>query len=134
MATELGVSVGFAADAAGHGVAYAAVENRATLRIPFTIRRLPALRGREVGYAAMAAVVEVLHRRKCSRVALHVEDPWLADDLRSHAPVPGVLTMPYVRLGCLLNRFASYRVEPGDPAARDLAARAQADLALHAAA
>lgn len=134
MSTELEVTVGFAADEAGRGVAYAATGTRGVLRLPFTVRRLPALRGREVAYAAATAVAEALRRRGCERALFRIDDPWLSCDLRDRPALPRALTMPYVRLGCALNRFAAYRVEPGNAAARDLTARARGDVALNVAA
>ena len=48
---------------------------------------------------------------------------------------PQPLAMPYVLLGCALNRFKSASVRLGDaPACRDLTARARADISINVAA
>jgi hypothetical protein len=130
-------AVGYAADGRGSGVAYAAVSRRgrggpAVLRVPFRVRRYPALLEREVGYAALTAVAGVLLDRGVRRVRLGVNDPELVSDLSQRRPVPVALSLPYVRLGCLLNQFAEHEVVPVPD--RDLHARARAETALSTAA
>jgi hypothetical protein len=130
-------TVGYAADGRGSGVAYAAVTQPgrggpAVMRVPFRVRRFPALLEREIGYAALAALAEALLDRGVRRVRLGVNDPELVADLSERRPVPVPLSLPYVRLGCVLNQFAEHEVvlEPD----RDLDARARAETALgHAA-
>lgn len=129
-------AAGFAADVQGNGVAYVRLVLSGTpkiLRIPFTVARYPALLEREVGYAALAAVAAVLHRRGIERLRLTVEDERLAGDLREHRDLPAALTIAYVRLRCALNRFNAYDVAlaPGDS---DLTARARGEVAMHVAA
>jgi hypothetical protein len=128
--------VGYAADAHGHGVAYAGVSSRGSkallLRVPFRVHRHPALLGREVGYAALSAVAETLIERGVRRVRLAIGDAELAADLDERRALPAALTLPYVRLGCSLNRFHEHEVivDPDE----DLAGRARAEVALHSAA
>ncbi len=128
--------IGFAADERGNGVAYVrcgAGEQAAVLRVPFQVKRFMGLRGREVGYAALAAAAAVLYRRGAQRVRLQIDDEALVRDLLEHRDVPAALTMSYVRLRCSLNRFASMHLEP-HVGACDLTARARGEIALHIAA
>ena len=130
------VSIGFAADGQGSGVAYARFEDTQAprvLRVAFRVKRYAGLRGREIGYAALQAVAEVLRRRKVGAVRFRVEDGALAGDLAEHREVPPALTLSYVRLRCALNQFQSYDVAH-TPSESDLTARARSELALHVAA
>lgn len=131
---------GFAANSAGNGVAYIALsdeENRdeTLVRVAFRCRPLPALRGRDIAYAAAQGVATHLVRRGLRAVALVFDDVSLARDLVDHAPVPPALTIPYVRLRCTLNRFARVDFHAiGNPSTRDLGTRARAEVALAVAA
>ena len=126
----------------GHGpraVAYASYvvpgEPTVTERwhVPVTVR--PALRGRDVGYAALAAVAGAVRDRGVRRATFHIDDQALADDLREHRTVPSALGVPYVKLRCLLNRFDHVEiVASATHALHDLSARARADAALDVAA
>lgn len=130
-------TVGFAADEAGSGIAYVSLSsgsNRKSLRVPFTVRRYPALLEREVGYAALTAVADKVAALGCKRVAFHVPDDRVVADLEERRDVPGPLAIEYVRLGCALNRFSEYRLEAGGGDAGDLTARARAEVTLHVAA
>ncbi|MDQ6929411.1 MAG: hypothetical protein M3126_01925 [Candidatus Eremiobacteraeota bacterium] len=130
-------TVGFAADEHGRGIAYAALaagSKARSLRIPFTVRRYPALLEREVGYAAMTAVAERVAEMGCHRVKFHVADERLVDDIAGRRDVPMPLAIEYVRLGCALNRFAEYQLAPDGGPADDLTARARAEVTLNVAA
>jgi hypothetical protein len=131
------VAAGFAADAAGNGIAYVRLgENGAgrVLRVPFATKRFPALLDREIGYAALTAICAALRRRGVERVRLSFDDARLACDLREHRDVPSALTLAYVRVRCALNQFQEYEI--ADPAAResDLTARARSEVAMNVAA
>lgn len=132
----MSAAVGFAADARGNGVAYVRLGGSASrvVRVPFQVKRYPALLDREVGYAALTAVGTVLRRRGVRNVQLRIDDERLAGDLLEHRDVPAPLTLAYVRLRCALNQLGEYEVAPAAAADADLAARARADVAMHAAA
>jgi hypothetical protein len=131
------VAAGFAADAAGDGIAYVrlggAIAGR-VLRVPFTVKRFPALLEREVGYAALAAVCAALRRRGVERIRLCLDDNPLTSDLREHRDVPPALTLAYVRLRCALNQFSEYDIGGPTPSESDLTARARSEVAMHVAA
>lgn len=133
---SMSAAVGFAADARGNGVAYVRLGESASrvLRVPFQVKRYPALLDREVGYAAIAAVGTVLRRRGVRNVQLRIDDERLAGDLLEHRDVPAPLTLAYVRLRCALNQLGEYGVAPAAAGDADLTARARADVAMHAAA
>ena len=130
-------TVGYSADERGAGVAYVelqAAQTRKLIRVCFTVARYPALLGREIGYAAMAAVVERIVELGCFRVAFHLNDAALIEDLRERRDVPAPLTLSYVTLRCALNRLADYHLADGGLSAEGLNARARAEVALHVAA
>jgi len=133
-------TLGFAANSAGNGIAYVALSetedrNETLVRIAFRCRPLPALRGRDIAYAAAQAVATHLVCRGLRAVALVFDDVSLARDLVEHAPVPPALTIPYVQLRCTLNRFARVDFHAiGNPSTRDLGSRARAEVALAVAA
>ena len=132
----LQAQMGFAADDRGNGVAYVRLRSRRgerVLRVPFTVRRLPALLGREIGYAALAAVLPQLAARGVEALQLVLEDETLAADLRDRRDLPPALAMPYVRARCALNRLRRSDIAPAAPEG-DLTARARSEAALHAAA
>ena len=134
------VSVGFAVHPGGAGVAFAALHEadggRSVVRIAFRCRPLVALGGRDVAYAALAAVAGAL--LECGRrdVVFRVAEAGLVTDLTQRRTLPAALTVPYVELRCRLNRFATARfdVRPGDPAVRELTARARAEASFDIAA
>jgi len=130
----LNVHLGFAAGPQGQGVAYARIGADRTLRVPFSVRRLPALLEREVAYAALTAVADVLHRRGVSRVHAILEDTRLVEDLLERRDVPAALNMAYVRLRCVLNQFREFGVAAAPSDFSDLTARARSEVAMHAAA
>jgi hypothetical protein len=132
------VVVGFAHDGSGRGIAYAAVAGggaRGVMRVPFAAVPLPLYAGREVGYAAVAAVGAELRRRGFARIRVRLGDEQIVRDLAAPAVVPPALGMPYVRARCALNGFAAARVERADPReVADLEGRARAELQLRTAA
>ena len=91
---------------------------------------LPALEGRELGYAAVAAVGAHLRGAGFTRVRLRLADELVVEDLNGRRPVPPALTMPYVKTRCILHGFALARVERAEPIeTSDLQSRAHTDLA-----
>jgi len=134
------VTVGFAAAEGGRGIAYAGLRipgshEESIVRVRFSCRARPALRGRDVAYAALDAVARALLERGVSAVEVRTADERIVEDLARRGELPAALTMPYVALRCTLNRFraASVARDPGG-ASRDLAARARAEACLGAAA
>ena len=130
-------AAGFAADAQGNGVAYLRVTLAGTprvLRVPFRVKRYPALLEREVGYAALTAAGIALRNRGIERVRFTIEDAHLANDLREHRDVPAALTLAYVRLRCALNQFKEYDIAVSAAGESDLTVRARSDAAMHVAA
>ena len=129
------VQLGYAADRLGEGIAYARLTTRAgarLVRVAFRVQRFEGLGGREIGYAALTAVATMLRERGLERAAFVLTDGDLVADCTAHRNVAPPLVLPYVRLGCALNRFAEYQLCEGeDP---DLEARARAELLLHTAA
>jgi len=130
-------TVGYAADDAGIGVAYASIATIASaspalLRVPFRVRRFAGLSGREIGYAAVTAVATALRDRKVRRVRFAVPDDELIHDLSERRALPQPLTLPYIRLGCAFNQFSQCDVVAGGD--DDLSGRARAEVALHIAA
>lgn len=131
------VQVGFAADAAGNGIAYARLGDGAAgrvLRVPFAVKRFPALSDREIGYGALGALCTALRRRGIESIRLYIDDSRLAGDLREHRDVPTALSIAYVRVRCSLNQFQSYEIAEPPAGESDLTARARSEVALHAAA
>jgi hypothetical protein len=130
-------AVGYAADDAGNGVAYARImlQEPRVLRVAFRVQRQPALLDREVGYAALTAVCETLRRRGFERMRFLIDDAHLRTDLRRRDDnLPPPLALPYVRLGCALNQFREYEIAAMPASDADLAARARSEVALHVAA
>ncbi|HUA09633.1 MAG TPA: hypothetical protein VMA98_10185 [Candidatus Acidoferrales bacterium] len=129
------VQLGYAADRLGEGIAYARLTTRAgerLVRVAFRVQRFEGLCGREIAYAALTAVATMLRERGLERASFALSDADLVADCNEHRDVPPPLVLPYVRLGCALNRFAAYALRVnGDP---DLEARARAELVLHSAA
>jgi hypothetical protein len=132
------VTVGFAAGNGGEGVAYAALRaangRESIVRVGFRCRPLAALRGRDIAYAALAAVAEDLLRRDLRDVAFRIDDSELPVDLAARRALPAALTVAYVALRCKLNRFRAATVAFADGAARDVTARARAEVSLNVAA
>ncbi len=130
-------ATGFAADTQGNGVAYARLMLHGrprVLRVPFNVKRYPALLDREVGYAALAAVAGALSRRGIERPRFAVGDTQLVRDLAEHRDVPAALMLAYVRLRCALNQFKEYDIAVSAAGESDLTARARSELAMHVAA
>lgn len=133
----LHAAAGFAADAQGNGVAYVRLGDSAkagVLRVPFRVKRYPALLEREVGYAALFAIGTVLRRRGVERVRLVLDDARLAGDLLEHRDVPQALTLAYVRTRCALNQFEDYEIAEPPAGESDLTARARSEVAMNVAA
>jgi hypothetical protein len=136
----LRVTIGFAFGDREEGVAYARVlgsrEPEHVQRITVPFRPQPALLGRDGAYAVLLAVAAELRKQGVrDTVQFEIADEALVRDLADRRPVPAPLAMPYVLLGCALNRFKSASVRLGDaPACRDLTARARADISINVAA
>lgn len=132
------VTVGYAADATGRGIAYAAVATGTrhdVVRVAFQAAPLALYAGREFGYAAVHAVAGELRRRGFSRIRVRVGDDDVVRDLAAPRIVPPALAMPYVKARCVLNGFAAARVERAERREiADLEARARAELQLRTAA
>jgi hypothetical protein len=132
------VAVGYAADERGHGIVFAAISTgnaSRIVRLAFTAAPLPALEGLENGYAALAAVGAHLKSRGFGRVRIRTGDVRVVADLNGTGSPPKALTMSYVKTRCILHGLGLVRLEAAEPVEiRDLAARAQAEVRLHAAA
>ncbi|MGH7728275.1 MAG: hypothetical protein ACREM2_05745 [Vulcanimicrobiaceae bacterium] len=134
------MTVGYAGRGDGRGLAFAMLGDAAEargrlLRVEFACRALPALQGRDIAYAALAAVVDALLARGMRRAELCVADARLVRDVAERAALPAALHLPYVVLGCRLNRLREVRLAASDaPLAHELTARARAELELTAAA
>jgi GNAT superfamily N-acetyltransferase len=131
------IAVGFAASSAGEGVAYARLLAPApdpVLRTPFRLAVQPALRGRDVSYAALRAVAADVRARGIARVQFHLDDEWLLLDLNERRALPQALVLPYVALRCELNRLHEVSIVSDEASVRDLAARARAEVCLNVAA
>jgi len=128
------VTIGFAAGRHGHGVAYVKFGERADalMRVPFSVSRLPALDGREISYAALTAALRVLLERGTSRLEIAMDDALLVEELQRRRDVPRALTLPYIQLGCLLNRLQDVTFAPC--AGADLSRRARSEVEAAAAA
>ncbi len=125
-AQALRVTIGFAASDRGEGVAYASLGARGAgspVRVGFRCRVQPALLGRDVAYAALTAVADELQARGIERVILTLDDDRLPAELAERRSLPSALVVPYVKLGCALNRFRDAKVE----SSHDLTARARAE-------
>ena len=126
--------VGFAAGPRGRGVAYARLaggDPPKLLRIVFHAKNREAGE-RAAAYAAVTAVMQSLVRRGCREARLVVADAEFAEEISSGRGVDERLTLPYVRLRCLLNSLAKFAVKPGS--VEDLTQRARAEVALNVAA
>jgi hypothetical protein len=132
------VKIGYAADERGEGVAYALVSDVGgewTLRSAFRVRRVRGLGGREVAFAALAAVVAALRTRGTRALDIEVGDDTVAAEIEGRRPIPPALAMPYVTLRCALNGLGQARIRSvGGAATADLEARARAEVSLHVAA
>jgi hypothetical protein len=127
-------AIGYAADRRGNGVAYARIHRRGSehlLRIPFRFGA-GALPERQVGYAALGAVVRALLARGVERIRFGLDDAMLVDDLARRRSVPDAIVLAYVRLRCALNQLEDFSVGIADTG--DLVARARAEVALNVAA
>jgi hypothetical protein len=132
------VAVGYAADSRGHGIAYASVgtgTGTSVVRLAFQAEVAPALEGRELGYAVVAALGELLKSRGFGRVRIRLADERVAQELSGSGSPPKALAMAYVRVRCVLRALGAVRIEVAEPVEiRDLTARAQAEVTLRAAA
>lgn len=134
------VQLGYAADGVGNGVAYARLCSRTGERLVRAAFRVPTLRQaqdesirqRLVGYGALSAIATLLAEHGIDRVAFLVPDETLVRDRNEHRDVPPPIVLPYVRLGCALNRLKAYTLGSGDDP--DLVQRARAEVALNHAA
>ena len=127
------VSVGFAADEHGRGIAYARAASAAgdrLMRVPFYFDKLGMTRAS--GLCAVAAVARALRRWGAGRVRLRLEDAQLVEDLGARADLPVPIVMAYVRARCAINALddCTFELAPDS----DLTQRARAEAALHTAA
>jgi hypothetical protein len=131
--TPLDVTVAYAANLRGEGVAYVRVPDGAPVRVPFRVERFPALLEREVGYAALTAAVGALRAQGKRALRIGIPDERIVDDLAGRRTLPFALALPYVRLRCALNslRDATVVARPVD---EDLVGRARAEVELSVAA
>jgi hypothetical protein len=136
--SALHVTIGYAADERGEGVAYAllgAPKGRSLLRSAFRVQRCGGLAGREVGYAALTAIVAALRHRGTRSLTIDICDDEIVAEIEGRRPIPPALAMPYVTLRCALNGLAQARLRCTDRASvADLEARARAEVSLHVAA
>lgn len=131
------IAVGYAADAQGNGIAFAAIATgtaTATVRLTFAAPPQPALEGREMGYAAVAALARHLKGRGIGRARIRLADAHVVAELGGGSP-PKALAMAYVRVRCLLYGLGFARLECAEPVeVRDLVARASAEVRVRVAA
>ena len=129
------VAVGYAADNLGRGIAFASIATGTSsgiVRIPFRATALPALEGRDVGYAAVAAISAHLKSRGFGRARVRIADGNVVADLSGNGQPPKALAMAYVKTRCLLHGLGSVRLEAAEPIEiRDLTKRAQTELSVH---
>src|SRR5471032_2820787 len=132
------VAVGYAADNLGRGIAFASIAtgtSSGVVRIPFRTTPLPALEGRDVGYAAVAAIGAHLKSRGFGRARVRLSDDKVVADLNGVGEPPKALAMAYVKTRCLLHGLGAVRLEAAEPIeTRDLTKKAQIELSLHTAA
>ena len=136
--TAADVALGYASDARGNGIVYAAVATGGqlrTVRLTFHAEPMPGLDGREQGYAAVAAVGKYLKARGVGRARIRLGDAHVAAELNGAGSPPKALAMEYVRARCLLHGLGLARLEVAEPIeVRDLATRACAEVQLNVAA
>jgi hypothetical protein len=128
---EVQVAIGYAADAAGSGVAYASLAGGDVMRLPFRIARRSLLE-RTVAYAALVTVARALRKRGTGRVHFLLPDARFVEEVSTRCELPEALALPYVRLRCALNAFDAYEIHGG--ATDELMQRARAEVALNLAA
>jgi hypothetical protein len=134
--SSIEVIVGYAADRKGNGISYARLRSSSgdrLLRVRFRVQRFAGVDEREIGYAAMTALASYLRDRGIARVMFSLNDSRLIEDVQLRRDVPPPITLPYIRLGCALNRFESYDLRLSQDG-EDLTQRAAAELTLHHAA
>lgn len=129
--TTINAELGYAADDRGRGIVYAqlGILGKAHLmRIAFRLRS--SYGEREVAYAALTAIARTLHRRGIGMVRFVIEDEQLISEVTVAATeLPAAMVLPYVRLKCALNQFASWALVSAPQA--DLTQRARAEIALN---
>lgn len=128
------IDLGFAADPLGNGIACALLVEggrERMLRVPFRLRPLPALLGRDVAYAALIAVADEARRCGVESAEFVLDDARLVLDLELRRSLPAALSLPYVRLRCALNRFDHVTVAgTGSASTRHLGELARCDIGL----
>ncbi|MDE2573545.1 MAG: hypothetical protein KGM44_13610 [bacterium] len=87
------------------------------LEVPFSFRSRPEGEGREASYAAVTALARRLGAMGLRRVELLGPDAKLAEDVVTRRRLPDGLNVPYITLGCVMNRFLEGRIGLADPAA-----------------
>ena len=131
------VEIAFAADALGSGVAYARIRDlsETVVRVPFAVKRLAGCEGREIPFAALAAILNALRSRGYSALRLAIPDDAAVADARGERSIPPALAMLYVALRCAVNELRSVEFIPlASEAAAELESRARAEVALRIAA
>jgi hypothetical protein len=129
------VAVGYAADHLGRGIAFASIATGTSsgiVRVPFRATAQPALEGRDIGYAAVAAIGAHLKSRGFGRARVRIADNNVVADLSGSGTPPKALAMAYVKTRCLLHGLGAVRLETAEPIEiRDLTKRAQAEVTSH---
>ncbi len=128
------VLVGFAADERG-GVAYARLSGGSgtrLLRTGFSVGPFEKRPQHAVAYAALTSIARAVARRGISRVKFVVGDAAFVEEIVTGSGVGDALTIPYVRLRCVLNSLAHFSIAVGET--DDLTQRARAEVALNIAA
>jgi|GEM_PF-5924290 len=87
------------------------------LDLGFTYQAQPEIHGREASYAAATALARRLADMGLRRVELLGPDGELAEDVVTRRRLPAALTVPYITLGCAMNRFLESRIGVAEPAA-----------------
>lgn len=132
------VTLGFAADAQGNGVAFGRVRRGAresSIRVAFVAPQRPVLEGRDTSYAALRATAEFLRERGVREAIFRIADGRVVEEVRDRTALPTALLLPYIALRCSLNRFADFSIASAtDDEVADLLARARAEVSLHVAA
>ncbi|TAM75851.1 hypothetical protein EPN44_07180 [bacterium] len=77
----------------------------------------PAAEGRVATYTATTVLARRLAAMGLRRVELLGPDGELAEDIVTRRRLPTALTVPYITLGCALNRFVEGRIGAAEPAA-----------------
>lgn len=127
--------VGYAANPDGRGVLYARLSRRQAkwlVRLGFRVAAPRPFSDRAIGYAALTALCRAFSKRKVREVRFVLGDAAFAEEVATGRGVGESMSIPYVRLRCVLNTFSKFGVQAGPT--DDLAQRARAEAALNLAA